>query len=73
MQRYLAHGKYQSAQMIANHHPIAAGELRSPAMARMGGQGTLPVVAGDKLRPKFDSIRSDPRFIEVLKKIGLAK
>jgi len=39
----------------------------------MGGQGTLPVVAGDKLRPKFDSIRSDPRFIEVLKKIGLAK
>ena len=42
-------------------------------MARMGGQGTLPVVAGDKLRPKFDSIRSDPRFIEVLKKIGLAK
>jgi len=73
MQRYLAHGKYQSAQMIANYHPIAGTNSEALQWLEWAVKERSAWLPEINLDPTFDSIRSDPRFIEVLKKIGLAK
>jgi adenylate cyclase len=73
MQRYLARGKYQSAQMIANHYAAAGTNAEALQWLERAVEERSAWLPEIKLDPTFDGIRSDRRFIAVLKKIGLEK
>jgi adenylate cyclase len=73
MQRYLARGKYQSAQMIANHYAAAGSNAEALQWLERAVEERSAWLPEIKLDPTFDGIRSDRRFIAVLKKIGLEK
>ena len=73
MQRYLARGKHQLAQMIANRYPTAGANSEALQWLKWAVKERSAWLLEINLDRTFDSIRSDPRFIEVLKKIGLAK
>jgi len=73
MQRYLARGKYQSAQMIANHYAAAGTNAEALQWLERAVEERSAWLPEIKLDPTFDGIRSDRRFVELLKKIGLEK
>ncbi len=73
MQSYLTRGKYQSAQMIANHYAAAGKNAEALQWLERAVEERSAWLPEIKLDPTFDGIRSDRRFIAVLKKIGLEK
>ena len=73
MQRYLARGKYQSAQMIANRYAAAGTNAEALQWLERAVEERSAWLPEIKLDPTFDGIRSDRRFIALLKKIGLEK
>ncbi len=73
MQRWIARGRYRSALIIALHYTIAGDNeqaLHWLDRAVDERAGWLPEL---KREPTWDAFRSDPRFVALLKKIGLEK
>jgi adenylate cyclase len=72
-QQWIERGKYRSALLIALHY-IAAGDndktLTWLERAVEEHAGWLPEM---KMEPTWDAIRSNPRFVPLLKKVGLEK
>ena len=72
-QQWMKRGKYRSALLIALHY-IAAGDndktLTSLERAVEERAGWLPEL---KMEPTWDPLRSDPRFVALLKKVRLEK
>jgi tetratricopeptide (TPR) repeat protein len=73
MQKYLAQGKYQSALQIALHYAAAGADSDALDWLEKAVQehGTwLPEL---KVDATWDALHSQPRFVALLKKIGLEK
>lgn len=65
------HDEFVSAALVATLH-AGLGELDEafPALARAETERSY-YVGWWKVDPEFDPLRSDPRFTELLKKVGL--
>jgi hypothetical protein len=72
-QQWMERGKYRSALLIALHY-IAAGDndktLTWLERAVEEHAGWLPDL---KMEPTWDPLRSNPRFVALVKKVGLEK
>jgi len=74
MEKQLAQGKYQSAHMIAHGYATAEADNRKALdWLERAVEERSPWLPELKVDPTWDDLRSQPRFIAVLKKIGLEK
>jgi tetratricopeptide (TPR) repeat protein len=73
MQHYLARGKYQSSVLIALNYALAGANSETLDWLERAVQERTPWLPELKVDPGWDALRSQPRFITVLKKIGLEK
>ena len=72
-QKRLAQGRYQSPLRIAMNYAMAGANLEALDWLEKGVEehaSWLPELNWD---PNWDAVRTQPRFIAVLKKIGLEK
>ena len=72
-QKRLAEGKYQSPLNIAMNYAIAGDDSQALDWLEGAVQEHTPWLPELKVEPNWDGLRSQPRFIAVLKKIGLEK
>jgi hypothetical protein len=72
-QRRLARGKYESALIIALNYAAAGVDRDALAWLERAVQEHSTWLPELKVDPTWDTLRSQPRFIAVLKKIGLEK
>ena len=72
-QRHLARGKYESALIIALNYAAAGGDRDALDWLERAVQEHSTWLPELKVDATWDSLRSQPRFIAVLKKIGLEK
>jgi TolB-like protein/class 3 adenylate cyclase len=72
-QRYMARGKYQSALIIALNYATAGVDGDALDWLERAVQEHSTWLPELKIDPTWDNLRSQPRFIAVLKKIGLEK
>jgi len=72
-QKRLAEGKYQSLLNIAMNYAIAGDDSQALDWLEGAVQEHTPWLPELKVEPNWDGLRSQPRFIAVLKKIGLEK
>ena len=72
-QRDLARGKYQSALIIALNYTAAGVDRDALDWLERAVQEHSTWLPELKVDASWDSLRSQPRFIAVLKKIGLEK
>ncbi len=72
-QRRLARGKYESALIIALNYAAAGGDRDALDWLERAVQEHSTWLPELKVDATWDSLRSQPRFIAVLKKIGLEK
>ena len=74
MEKQLAQGKYQSAHMIAHCYATAGADNRKALdWLERAVEERSPWLPELKVDPTWDDLRSQPHFIEVLKKVGLEK
>ena len=72
-EKHRAHGKYESAQLIANHYAAAGDYAQTLTWLERAVEERSTWMPEINIDPTFDPIRSEPRFIAVLRKMGLAK
>jgi len=72
-QKRLAEGKYQSPLNIAMNYAIAGDDSQALDWLEGAVQEHTPWLSELKVEPNWDGLRSQQRFIAVLKKIGLEK
>ena len=72
-QSRLAEGKYQSPLKIALNYAFAGDDSEALDWLERAADEHTPWLPELKIDPMWDAIRSQPRFIAVLKKIGLEK
>ncbi len=72
-QQHLARGKYQSPLLIALNYALAGANSETLDWLERAVQEHTPWLPELKMDPAWDSVRSDPRFIAILKKMGLEK
>ncbi len=72
-QKRLAERKYQSPLNIAMNYAIAGDDSQALDWLERAVQEHTPWLPELKVEPNWDGLRSQPRFIAVLKKIGLEK
>jgi tetratricopeptide (TPR) repeat protein len=73
MQQLLAREKYQSPLLIALNYALAGDNSETLDWLERAVQERTPWLPELKMDPAWDALRSQPRFIAVLKKIGLEK
>jgi adenylate cyclase len=69
----LAQGKYQSPLTIALNYAVAGADSEALDWLEKAVQQRAPWLPELKVDPTWDAVRSHPRFIALLKKIGLEK
>jgi len=72
-QKRLAEGKYQSPLKIALNYAFAGDDSETLDWLERAVDEHTPWLPELKLDPTWDSVRSQPRFVALLKKIGLEK
>lgn len=72
-QQHLARGKYQSALIIALNYAAAGADGDALDWLERAVQEHSTWLPELKIDPTWDSLRSQPRFIAMLKKVGLEK
>jgi hypothetical protein len=72
-QQHLFQGKYQSPLEIALNYALAGANSESLDWLEKAADERTPWLPELKMDPAWDALRSQPRFIAVLKKIGLEK
>jgi hypothetical protein len=70
-QQHLAQGKYESPLIIALTYARAGANSEALDWLEKAVEERAPWLPELKVDPTWDALRSDPRFIAVLKKIGL--
>jgi serine/threonine-protein kinase len=73
MQQHLAKGEYQSPQIIALNYALAGANSEALDWLERAVEERTPWLPELKMDPAWDALRSQPRFITILKKIGLEK
>jgi len=73
MEQHLAQGKYESPQMIALNYALAGANSEALDWLESAVEERTPWLPELKMDPLWDNVRSHPRFIAVLKKIGLER
>jgi len=73
MQQHLAKGKYQSPLQIALNYALAGANSEALDWLEKAVEERTPWLPELKMDPAWDALRSQPRFIALLKKIGLEK
>jgi adenylate cyclase len=69
----LAEGKYESPLRIALNYALARADTDALDWLEKAVEERTPWLPELKMDPTWDGVRSQPRFIAVLKKIGLEK
>jgi tetratricopeptide (TPR) repeat protein len=69
----LAEGKYESPLRIALNYALARADTEALDWLEKAVEERTPWLPELKMDPAWDGVRSQPRFIAVLKKIGLEK
>jgi eukaryotic-like serine/threonine-protein kinase len=72
-QKRLAEGKYQSPLNIAMNYAFAGDDSETLDWLERAVDEHTPWLPEMKIDPMWDAIRSQPRFVVLLKKIGLEK
>src|SRR5947199_1072135 len=72
-QKRLAEGKYQSPLNIALNYAFAGDDSEALDWLERAVDEHTPWLPELKIDPKWDAVRSQPRFVALLKKIGLEK
>jgi adenylate cyclase len=72
-QRRIAEGKYQSPLNIALNYAMAGADSEALDCLERAVKERTPWLPELKADPNWDGIRSQPRFVALLKKIGLEK
>ena len=72
-QKRLAAGKYQSRLTIALNYAFAGADSEALDWLERAVDERTPWLPELKIDPVWDAIRSQPRFVSLLKKIGLEK
>jgi tetratricopeptide (TPR) repeat protein len=72
-QQHLAQGRYESPLIIALTYARAGANSEALDWLEKAAEERTPWLPELKIDPAWDNVRSDPRFIAVLKKIGLEK
>jgi TolB-like protein/predicted Ser/Thr protein kinase len=72
-QKRIAEGKYQSPLNIALNYAFAAADSEALDWLERAVDERTPWLLELKNDPAWDSVRSQPRFVALLKKIGLEK
>ena len=71
MQKRLAQGNYQSALQIALHYAAAGSDSEALDWLEKAAQEHTPWLPELKVDATWDALRLQPRFIALLKRIGL--
>jgi hypothetical protein len=69
----LAEGKYESPLRIALNYALARADTDALDWLEKAVEERTPWLPELNMDPAWDGVRSQPRFIAVLKKIGLEK
>jgi len=72
-QKRLAEGKYQSPLNIALNYAFAGNDSEALDWLERAVDERTPWLPELKIDPMWDAVRSQPRFVALLKKIGLEK
>jgi tetratricopeptide (TPR) repeat protein len=72
-QKRLAQGKYQSPLEIALNYAFAGADSETLDWLERAVDEHTPWLPELKIDPMWDAVRSQPRFVALLKKIGLEK
>jgi len=72
-QKRLAQGKYQSPLNIAMNYAFAGADSEALDWLERAVDEHTPWLPELKIDPMWDAVRSQPRFVALLKKIGLEK
>jgi len=72
-QQHLVRGKYESPLMIALAYALSGANSEALDWLERAVEERAPWLPELKNDPAWDALRSQPRFIAVLKKIGLEK
>ena len=72
-QKRLAEGKYQSPLNIAMNYAFAGDDSEALDWLERAVDEHTPWLPELKIDPMWDAVRSQPRFVALLKKIGLEK
>src|SRR2546426_132716 len=72
-QKRLAEGKYQSPLIIALNYAFAGDDSEALDWLERAVDEHTPWLPEMKIDPMWDAVRSQPRFVALLKKIGLEK
>src|SRR6266508_3204520 len=72
-QKRLAEGKYQSPLNIALNYALAGDDSEALDWLERAVDEHTPWLPELKIDPMWDAVRSQPRFVALLKKIGLEK
>jgi tetratricopeptide (TPR) repeat protein len=73
LRKRLAQGRYQSPLHIAMNYAVAGANSEALDWLERAVQEHTPWLPELKVEPSWDAVRSHPRFIAALKKIGLEK
>jgi TolB-like protein/class 3 adenylate cyclase len=72
-QKRLTKGKYESPLRIALNYALAGADSKALDWLEKAAEERTPWLPELKMDPTWDSLRSNPRFIMLLKKVGLEK
>jgi hypothetical protein len=70
-QKRIAEGKYQSPLTIAGNYALAGDDSEALDWLERAVDEHTPWLTELKIDPMWDAVRSQPRFVALLKKIGL--
>ena len=73
MEKRRAEGKYQSALRIAHHYMIAGEKAQTLTWLERAVEERAPWMPELKADATWDELRSEPRFVALLQKIGINK
>jgi adenylate cyclase len=72
-QRWIERGKYRSAGLIALHYAAASANEEALNWLERAVQERATWLPELKMEPAYDALRSNPRFVALLRKVGLEK